>query len=968
MSSERPPRKRKSVIPGWEEGDGTEKKPQRKRRPKPESSAEGKRTKPRARPVVPPVPEPPPSETGPKARPTEATTTAPMSETGAAFISVEDASPTTTGPQDPSSLSAKLVRWKNDVLRRPALVTGVVLGLLVVGLLANYFLSGPGREKEAPVDDDEIVRLPPGDVPLPEDVAGRLRVYTKPGPEFVVLVDGEPVRSEAGEFLVTPCEIVLDARSSHRITVAKDGFRDSTKIVTPSASEAMELVYEPDPDPANQSVSMLDAAWFGVPVGQPIELVALNTPELQSDPFLTEDGLTIYFVSTGLGGTSIHHASRATPFDVFESPQSIPTTSSFDVARSPGVVTLGDEDSGDRTTYLVYTAKSRVQFVERTNVFRGFGEPKVFRFDPDRGAPWTAAQLIDGGRALYWTANQSSGPVSYFSARDDLDREFESTLKIDLPGGVPSLSHDGLRQYVYDGRTLSRARRTSIYEWGTQMKRGREVPKLMHVPLSELETIAELPIDDYVAAPGYRQYFVTADEQWMFYVNDPTRSGDLFVVRIHEGPGWGYRTRGEPIENLDFGPVTVAGMDTDTGSQPLQPVVRGEDPRSKPLPYTSHRTEFETLMAKRDYEGAADLAERRTGEPEFAESRQLLEWDLLDVERVRAMWRDAERGAASMQPGDTFRNKSVTLEFVRFEDGTIVGTVGDQEVSIELADMTATNVTSLVDRNVAEDDTEGQMRVATFLYYEPDTIERALEARRKRAPELAAEFDDRLVDRMLEQARQEIARDNYRPGLAWLAKVREMAPDSDAAGRADAVETELFRRTKWETVGPRKWSGMENAEYAAGSERAADSWLLSPKPLDGFELQLEYRITARNGSGGVFFRYSDPAPRRLPYRNNVAFKVHVANDAGLAPDPVSTGSLFTIEAPTKNASKRMGEWNTLRMVVRGQQVQVWINDEAVLETVANNPRIPLAGHVALDGITGGITYRKVLLLELPGGS
>src|SRR5690606_9348747 len=99
-----------------------------------------------------------------------------------------------------------------------------------------------------------------------------------------------------------------------------------------------------------------------------------------------------------------------------------------------------------------------------------------------------------------------------------------------------------------------------------------------------------------------------------------------------------------------------------------------------------------------------------------------------------------------------------------------------------------------------------------------------------------------------------------------------------------------------------------------------------------------------------------------PYRK--AFKLQLADDHNFKPDPQTTGSLHTYEAPSENLTKPRGEWNTLRLRVRNLKVEVWINGKLVLDTIAQNDLAPLEGFVALDGVTGGITYRKTLRVEL----
>ena len=98
---------------------------------------------------------------------------------------------------------------------------------------------------------------------------------------------------------------------------------------------------------------------------------------------------------------------------------------------------------------------------------------------------------------------------------------------------------------------------------------------------------------------------------------------------------------------------------------------------------------------------------------------------------------------------------------------------------------------------------------------------------------------------------------------------------------------------------------------------------------------------------------------------NNGFKIQLSNDHGVAPDQHSTGSLFSVEPPIRNAAKVGGAWNTFKMQVEDEDVQLTINDVKVLDTIASDPEIATKGFVALDGIEGGIVYRKVLLIELP---
>ena len=98
---------------------------------------------------------------------------------------------------------------------------------------------------------------------------------------------------------------------------------------------------------------------------------------------------------------------------------------------------------------------------------------------------------------------------------------------------------------------------------------------------------------------------------------------------------------------------------------------------------------------------------------------------------------------------------------------------------------------------------------------------------------------------------------------------------------------------------------------------------------------------------------------------DLAHKIHLSNDAGKGADQYSSGSLFGEDGPRENAVNPSGEWNTLEIKVVDKKVTVSINGKKVLETQATKETVPESGFVGLDGFAGGITYRKILLSELP---
>ncbi len=95
-----------------------------------------------------------------------------------------------------------------------------------------------------------------------------------------------------------------------------------------------------------------------------------------------------------------------------------------------------------------------------------------------------------------------------------------------------------------------------------------------------------------------------------------------------------------------------------------------------------------------------------------------------------------------------------------------------------------------------------------------------------------------------------------------------------------------------------------------------------------FELELEWKIGPA-GNSGVFFHASEATPHI--YEN--AAEVQVLDNRG-HPDGrnalTSAGSNFALHAATADVTRPVGEWNTLRLVVRGAHVEHWLNGARVV--------------------------------------
>jgi hypothetical protein len=141
------------------------------------------------------------------------------------------------------------------------------------------------------------------------------------------------------------------------------------------------------------------------------------------------------------------------------------------------------------------------------------------------------------------------------------------------------------------------------------------------------------------------------------------------------------------------------------------------------------------------------------------------------------------------------------------------------------------------------------------------------------------------------------------------------------------------------------------------------------KEVSDFRLKAECRLTPGSNSGfGIRCPPYDPKRDETTRPSFAAYEVQFQDDAGKGPDVHCTGSLYRYVAPTKNAVKPPGEWNTVEIECVGPHIRVWINGEKVQDvdqtTVDKIKDKPLKGYVALQSHTKKVEFRNVKLREI----
>lgn len=169
----------------------------------------------------------------------------------------------------------------------------------------------------------------------------------------------------------------------------------------------------------------------------------------------------------------------------------------------------------------------------------------------------------------------------------------------------------------------------------------------------------------------------------------------------------------------------------------------------------------------------------------------------------------------------------------------------------------------------------------------------------------------------------------------WLNGFVSMAED---AGTEPGF-TPLFDGTSfegWEHGG--NWV-IEEGAFFRKSKGGPLAYRAAAVP-DDFELRFEWKVSAGCNSG-VYYRpgqveYQVLDNQGSPYGENAR---------------QAAASLFFCMAPSKDATRPVGEWNTARIICQGTVIEHWLNEERVLSFDYADPK--WKWYVDLLGIRGG---------------
>ena len=195
-----------------------------------------------------------------------------------------------------------------------------------------------------------------------------------------------------------------------------------------------------------------------------------------------------------------------------------------------------------------------------------------------------------------------------------------------------------------------------------------------------------------------------------------------------------------------------------------------------------------------------------------------------------------------------------------------------------------------------------------------------------------------------QQATQEPAQ----PAAAVSAEpaITTLTPEEKADGwelMFDGKSLDQWRGFRAEEVPP-GWT-VEDGLLVFKAEDGAEGYgdLTTRKQYASFEMKLDWKISPC-GNSGVLFHVTEDSDQEWHSGPEVqivdategCWADYRASDAERAPGSDLKASQFSgadydLIAPSVNAAKPVGEWNTMRIVVDGAHVEHWLNGQKVVE-------------------------------------
>jgi hypothetical protein len=155
----------------------------------------------------------------------------------------------------------------------------------------------------------------------------------------------------------------------------------------------------------------------------------------------------------------------------------------------------------------------------------------------------------------------------------------------------------------------------------------------------------------------------------------------------------------------------------------------------------------------------------------------------------------------------------------------------------------------------------------------------------------------------------------------------------------DGKSIDQLRGYKMTTFPDQAWKVEDEALVAQTGVANVD--FITKENYKDFELEFDWK-TSVGGNSGVFYHVKEVSDHQSGNGNSPNwlndFEMQLLDDIGFNDKaPIrSAGSLYDLIMPTNKQLKPVGEYNTSRLIVKGNHVEHWLNGNKILEYEAGS--------------------------------
>lgn len=188
----------------------------------------------------------------------------------------------------------------------------------------------------------------------------------------------------------------------------------------------------------------------------------------------------------------------------------------------------------------------------------------------------------------------------------------------------------------------------------------------------------------------------------------------------------------------------------------------------------------------------------------------------------------------------------------------------------------------------------------------------------------------------------------------------------------DGKDLSQWRNFRKDDVNP-KWQIADGA-FTLSEKGGGD--IITKESYAAFELVLDYKIS-KGGNSGLMFHVTEE--ENTPWKTGPEVQIQDNVDGT---DPQKSGWLYQLYAPTVDATKPAGEWNTIHLLVTPEKCVQSMNGTKYVEYVKGSadwdekvaaskfsqfPKFGKAkmGHIALQDHGNVVSFRNVKIRRIP---